>query len=125
MIEHRFAVAATPEVDIDVRTAEIVLDRGPAGAVTVQVEAKNAGDWSVTQHGDAVIVRDERSGWRTRSGGRVRVTVPDHTAARITTASGDVASTIQGTSCGQVMTSLAEIEAGESVLSRALLPNSS
>lgn len=90
MIERQFSLAATPAVDIDVRTADVVVDRGPAGAVTVQIDAKNEADWHVTQHGDGISVRDERTGWRSRGGGRVRLTVPDGTAARITTASGDV-----------------------------------
>ena len=90
MTNYEFAVT-DPELDIDVKAASVVLDRGPVGTVTVQIETKNPEDWLVSQHGDSITVRDEQSGWRLRKGqSRVRITTPDGTAADISTASGDI-----------------------------------
>ena len=90
MIVREFAVNR-PDLDIDVKSASVTLDRGAAGTVAVQVDAKHPDDWVVTQNGDSIVVRDEGSGWRLRNGSaRVRVTVPDGAAATIVTASGDV-----------------------------------
>ena len=90
MTDYEFAVT-DPELDIDVKAASVVLDRGPVGTVTVQIETKNPEDWLVSQHGDSITVRDEQSGWRLRKGhSRVRITTPDGTAADISTASGDI-----------------------------------
>jgi DUF4097 and DUF4098 domain-containing protein YvlB len=87
---YEFAVT-DPELDIDVKAASVVLDRGPVGTVSVQIDTKNPEDWIVSQHGSTITVRDEQSGRRLRKGSsRVRITTPDGTAAAISTASGDI-----------------------------------
>lgn len=90
MIEREFTVVRAA-VDVDVKAADVVVERGSAGTVAVQVDTRHPDDWYVGQNGETVVVRDEPSGWRRRGGSaRVRLTVPDGTAATIATASGEV-----------------------------------
>lgn len=90
MIVHELPVTGTPELDLHAPAASVLLDRGVSGSVRVEIDSRNADAWEVVQHGDAISVRDERRGWRSGNGGRLRVTAPDGAAVRITTASGDV-----------------------------------
>jgi DUF4097 and DUF4098 domain-containing protein YvlB len=90
VITREFRVIGSPDVDVDVRSATVVIDRGGPGIVTVSIEGKNADDWEVAQSGDTISVRDEHSGWRSRGGAKVRVSTPDGAAVRVKTASGDV-----------------------------------
>lgn len=94
MISHEFSVT-NPALDVDVKSSSVTLHRGPAGTVTVEVDTKHPDEWIVVQNGDSIVVRDDGSGWRLRSGtSRVRITAPDGTAAHIATASGDVVVTV-------------------------------
>lgn len=90
MITHELPVSGIPTLDLHAPAASVVLDRGPSGVVRVEIDSRNAESWHVAQNGDAISVRDERRGWRSGNGGRLRVAAPDDTAVRITTASGDV-----------------------------------
>ena len=91
MITRELAVGAAPDLDVDVKSAPVTIDRGASGAVIVHVDTNHPDHWRVSQSGDSIVVREEGGGFRVRrSGARVRITVPDGTATRVTTASGDV-----------------------------------
>lgn len=112
MISHEFAVADPPAVEVDARTASIVLERGPAGAVSVHIDTKHPDDWVVSRHGDSISVRDDGGGWRLRGGSaRVRIAVPDGTAAVLTTGSGDV-SVLVSTGRTAVTTASGDVRVG-------------
>lgn len=111
MISREFAVAE-PAVDVDARSASIVLERGPVGTVSVQIDTKHPDDWIVTQHGSSISVREDAAGWRLRSGSaRIRVVVPDGTAAVLATASGDV-SVLVSTGRTSVTTASGDVRVG-------------
>lgn len=90
MIERSYTVSGPADLDLSVPSGSLYVDSGPPGRVDIQLDTNDEEFWHITQSGDAVTVGHERFGFMRGGRARLRVTAPEGSSLRASTASADV-----------------------------------
>lgn len=91
MIERTFATTGPVDLDVGVPAGSVTIEASGDNTVDVSVETSKPDEWIVSQTGDSIVVRHERSGgWPSGGRGRVRIALPQHSDVRVSTASADI-----------------------------------
>ncbi len=91
MIEERFEVEGTPDLDVSVPAGSLTIDPGSPGSVVVQVDTNRPESWHVGRSGNHIWVHHERWTVAGRSSrARVRIVAPPGTTLNARTAATDI-----------------------------------
>ena len=90
MSAYRFDVGESPRVEFRIQAGRIDCETGGPGQVAIEITGRGAEEIAVDQHGDAIVVREDRSGWIRSGSVRITATIPTGTDVELAGASTDL-----------------------------------
>ncbi len=90
MSEYRFDVGDRARVEFRIQAGRIDCQTGAPDQVTIEITGRGSDEVAVDQHGDAIVIREERSAWIRSGSVRITATIPAGTDVELAGASTDL-----------------------------------